>query len=857
VYSLHSMNSSTTGPQGTTDSPTRERGVRSLGGYHAGLDGIRAIAVVAVLAFHAELPGMSAGFLGVSQFFTLSGFLITTILLDDHHRNSGIDFRRFWARRFRRLMPAALLGLLGAILFGATIATRSQADDLPEQVGAAAVYLSNWQFISSSQSYADLFSAPSPVSHYWSLAIEEQFYLLLPLALAVMLARSTSLRLTAGIFAGLALVSSAWMFVLYEGGASVDRLYYGTDTRLAELLAGSALAAILLHIGTDWSPKTRRLLSWIGVGALALTIWAWGTFTLDEAVLWRGGLLAHALVTCVVIVAILAATGPLHTVLASAPLAAIGRISYGIYVFHWPIFLWLTEERTDLGMWPLFALRTGLTLVVAIASYNLVEMPVRRGGGLSLPVSVRLAIAPLAVVAVVAAGYAFVGDGTSDGLETLREEEALLDLPVLSDDGVLDVVAITTEGGQPFVAELEGLISETSTINVAATASFACLGGLVEHDGQSICANWVEEWPPLVEAHDPDVILLFADDWEGDDLEELSGLERPGQATFVADVVDAGFDLLTSQGAPVVWATSTVGLEESLRRFGRPLAVGMQQVEQRRTDLNKTLTYGRAESDTTPVDELQTETVLRMLNDLLLYQRGTDPDLLRVMVVGDSQGRSLGYGLERWGLQNEFALVRNIAAEGCGLLDDGFIEGFLRETPISDECQRVKSSWAGEIESFDPDLVIVFSTFIDLREHRLEEWPEPLVVGSPDFDAYMLSEYRDAVELLSAEGAAVLWMTAPCGERGEGTILEGPVGRALAPDRLAILNDQILPALAEDDAITLFPLDDVLCPNGEPLVLSDGPELRPDGLHFGAEGSLWFAETYGADLLAYADGPSS
>src|SRR4051812_16077341 len=264
-----------------TPAPAPRRTSTAIGTYRPGLDGMRGLAMLCMLGYHGEVAWCRGAFLALSQFFTLSGFLITGVLLRNHLQPGG-ELKSFWSRRIRRLMPAAILALIGIVIFGATVATRQQADALPGDVFAAATWTANWHFILSGQSYLNLFAAPSPVQHFWSLAIEEQFYLVLPVALIFVVRRTRSPRILLAVLGTAALLSTAWMAALYQGGASLDRLYYGTDTRMAELLVGACLAVVLFKTGVQFSERVRRILGAVGLVCFVATLWCWWNISLAD-----------------------------------------------------------------------------------------------------------------------------------------------------------------------------------------------------------------------------------------------------------------------------------------------------------------------------------------------------------------------------------------------------------------------------------------------------------------------------------------------------------------------------------------------------------------------------------------------
>jgi peptidoglycan/LPS O-acetylase OafA/YrhL len=345
------------------------------------LDGLRAAAVTLVLLYHADVPWMQGGFLGVSVFFTLSGFLITALLLREWWSSSALGSANFWFRRLKRLTPAAWTVIAGVLAFGVFgLWDNSQLRDLRSDVPWSMAELVNWHFISAGKSYGDAFSAPSPLEHFWSLAVETQFYALLILLVTAVLTRGKQrfrrLRLNRLILALLiaTALSATANFVLARD--SIDRAYFGTDTRAAEMLIGALLACVTLRHLQLPGVAHRRLLAIAGPCAAAVIVLLSSNARLDSAWLYPWGLLGTACCTALVLAAVLQG-GFLGRLLQLKALVALGRISYGVYLIHWPIFLVLTPQRTGLSLWPLFLLRMALVIPLALLLFQFVEQPIR------------------------------------------------------------------------------------------------------------------------------------------------------------------------------------------------------------------------------------------------------------------------------------------------------------------------------------------------------------------------------------------------------------------------------------------------------------------------------------------------
>jgi len=353
-------------------------------GYLAGLDGLRALAVAAVVIYHANpswspvrLPG---GFLGVDVLFVISWFLITSLLLSEWRGARRLDLRAFWLRRARRLLPA-VFALVFALAAASVLFMHDEVASLRGNALAALGYVTNWYLIFDHQSYFESWSRPSLLRHLWSLAIEEQYYLVWPLFLALVLPRLRASFVVLLITVA-AIASSILMAWLYDPGADSSRVYYGTDTRAAALLVGSALAFVWSSGRAQAVIRRARVgaTDIAGLACLAAIAYLCVTLSDTSAFLYRGGFLLAAILASVVILAVSRPGSRFAGLLGRQPLRWMGLRSYSIYLWHWPVVA-LTRPGVDASLDgpALLAVQIGATFALAEVSYRLVETPFRRG----------------------------------------------------------------------------------------------------------------------------------------------------------------------------------------------------------------------------------------------------------------------------------------------------------------------------------------------------------------------------------------------------------------------------------------------------------------------------------------------
>ena len=461
-----------------TDSAAKEQApTRPKSRYIPALDGLRTLAVVAVVLYHLNLTWAQGGLLGVTIFFVLSGYLITRLLLNEIAKTGRIDLKSFWIRRIRRLFPAVVTVVVVTCalctVFNHVMLTKMRPDILP-----SLLFFNNWWQIMQDVSYFNALGDPSPLTHFWSLAIEEQFYLIWPPLLFAMVSMHVSKPNTRRVVLGLAAVSALAMMVLYNPATDPSRVYYGTDTRVFSLLLGAwmafipdrdlAPARLVRHLGLDrlagaakhgksksdtaeaattkpselarfWSsPASIDLMGVVGLVGLAAMVALTNGYTAFQ---YRGGTLLCSILTLMVIAACVQPQGMVARALAAEPLVWIGKRSYSIYLWHYPLLLLMNPVANinDTPWWH-YILQVLLVVAAAECSYRFIETPFRKGAfgrtvselrdGTTTPAGWMRAHVPTcavcAVVLVVAlGGLVFVPDTSAlsgEGAEILNKE---------------------------------------------------------------------------------------------------------------------------------------------------------------------------------------------------------------------------------------------------------------------------------------------------------------------------------------------------------------------------------------------------------------------------------------------------
>jgi peptidoglycan/LPS O-acetylase OafA/YrhL len=549
------------------------------------LDGLRALAVVGVLLYHAGVPWARGGFLGVDLFFVLSGFLITTLLLREHAWSGRIDLIAFWGRRARRLYPALLLVLVTVVLWAALTASSAQRGALRGDGIAALFYVANWHFVAANQGYFAQYADPSPLLHTWSLGIEEQFYLGWPLLVVALLRLRRDGRWLMQAALAMAAGSALWMALAYRPGTDPSRVYYGTDTRAHTILIGVAFALLLRAetggAGARPTATRRRRAGLSALLAVAALLAAMVLISDHLTALYRGGFAAYALLAGLLIAGVVVAPRcVVARALSTAPLVWLGRVSYGVYLWHWPVYLALNGARTGLSGYPLLVMRLAVTLAIASASYLLLERPLLRGRlrGLRARVALPGAVATASVVLVActstvsspvtarstrAASSGGLAEPPSppastsprrtvSGARAHRAGRLPLRVTFLGDS-----VALTLAQGLPETKAVKPVNRAILGCGITTLSPYRYFGA-VRTFGRR-CGRWPQTWAADVRRTRPDVVVVLVGRWEVMD-QQLRGRWRhvgdPDLDSYLTGAFGTALTAAKASGASVVFLTA-------------------------------------------------------------------------------------------------------------------------------------------------------------------------------------------------------------------------------------------------------------------------------------------------------------
>lgn len=543
---------------------------------------------------HGGIPGVSGGFIGVDIFFVLSGFLITSLLLDELGRSGRIDLTGFWIRRARRLLPALVLMVLVVAAARELLPYQALAG-LRSDALAAFLWIANWRFVAQQTDYFTQGAPPSPLQHTWSLGVEEQYYIVWPVLLVgvtlLLAARAKRyfakttvghVRFATFVIAVLGAAASAAGAIVFTTDATRDRIYFGTDTRAQALLIGAAASALLVRdwsalnrgwclIRTRWARRVARLLPFAGLVALAaITHYATG-----NATEFRHGLLTVAAVAAVLVVAPVALEqrGVVARVLSWRPLVWLGTISYGVYLWHWPIFLALNGERTGWSGLSLFAVRCAATVAIAYVSWWVIEQPLRRWQPQRVPL---LPLAAATVASAAAATMLVIPVGTGPGLREVGLPPDVSAVAAVSPSPPgQPVQPRPRDPNQPFTVSVFGdSIGWTMMHFLPPTPGFRFIDHTVigcslvrgtpyRYIGQTLeqrseCDSWPSRWSTQISQDRPDVALLVIGRWETVDRVNEGKWTHIGEPTFDAYLnfeLQRALNIVGSTGVRVMVAT--------------------------------------------------------------------------------------------------------------------------------------------------------------------------------------------------------------------------------------------------------------------------------------------------------------
>ena len=774
-------------------------GDRNHGGieYVAGLDGLRALAVMTVMAFHLGWSFVPGGAFGVSLFFTLSGYLITQVMLADHDRAGKVDLKRFWTRRLRRLVPGSIVCLIAVTvvaLFGLL-----EGDRLRGDLFAALGYSANWRFATAGTTYAQLFeSTPSPVLHFWSLAIEEQFYIIFPLLMVVLLRWRKLLVPTLALLTG----ASVAAMVLTS---SRNLAYYGTHTRAAELLIG-ALLALVIPVSKQLSTAVQKIVATLGVVAFVAFVYIATNAHTSDAWLYQGGLSGFSLISSVLIIAVLV-PGPLRLLMSSRPMVAIGRITYSLYLFHWPVFVVLNEDRMGFDGVALSLTRIAVTVLFACLSAWLIENPVRFRKVLRKPVwaGVGMVAAMAATLVVMSA----VSTSPPTALAGVNAPDEIVQFAAPS--SVVPSVP-TRDPLKVLVLGSESIVADDVKSAIGDSIPFVVVNGIqpgcaIRLSAETIegCESFSSVAQRLILQSKPDVAVLSVGTAERQLLAELEESVHASAGTSTEEDMALQFRLSVEIVNDILQPLVTIPVIVVDYGDKDVLSGNLDDADLR---LKNAVMLHRPSAE-----ELMNQ--LTLIDEKL---QGVD-NLSRVMVIGDSTSFGISAAINE--VAGDRYSVLWAGGRNCPLVEAEQVRWWEGTEFDMTKCPTMRPEWNEALESFDPSILVMVYSVPEQAEQKYvgdENW---YTVSDPEFIARHDAAMQELMTACDERGIKVLMLNSP--EINGGSLGGTPFAQI---ERVVAWNELMQTWLVKWPQITAVDWASIVT-----AAESEAGPLRGDGVH--------------------------
>lgn len=705
--------------------------------YVAGLDGLRALALITIMLFHLGWSRVPGGVFSVSLFFTLSGYLITQLMISDHARTGRTDLKHFWSRRLRRLGPGSIIVVLAVTvvaLMGVFTGERLRGDLL-----ATVGYGANWRFATAGTTYAQLFeSTPSPLLHFWTLAIEEQFYVVFPILMAVLLRWR---RLMLPTLALLAVLSAGAMVLT----TSRNVAYYGTHTRAAEFLIG-ALLALVVPMRKEITKRMQAFFAVGGVIALGVYVYISGTVNASDGWLYQGGLTGFTIISCLLIVAVLV-PGPVRSLMSLRPLVELGKVSYSVYLFHWPVFVLLNEERLGFDGLALSLIRLLVSLSLGLISARVIENPIRLRRVLRGSRQASWAFVVSLILAVIA--IAGISTASPSALAGVNAPDEFVQFTLAPTTSVVEPqrapLKILVLGSEPLVeSDIRRAIGDEIPIEIVNGVQEGCpVRPLEIASGE--CESFTAIAQRLLAESKPDLVVL-----------SIGSAER----TLIASLV-AALPTLSDGIKPIndsrIFSVSEQVVADIIQPLGviPVIVVDYGSIDVLSNDIaDAGMRISNLVSLRQPSAKILRDT-LRLIDTEL---QGQD-HRTRVMVIGDSTSFGVATAIDD--TVGERYSVLWAGGRNCPLIEVAKVRWWKDTEFDMENCPTLNGEWMTALDSFAPSIVVAIASIPEQAEQMYLGDPEWYTVSDPKFLAVHGVAMTQMMGEFDTRGITLMLMNSP------------------------------------------------------------------------------------------------